>query len=158
MDHSLRKGVTFGLTSAVITTAGLMAGLYAGTRSRSVVLGGIVTIAIADGFSDALGIHVSEESEAVHTSRQIWISTFATATSKCVFALSFAVPLFLFSLTTAVYVALAWGMGALTVLSYIIARSQGHAPRKTIGEHLLIGVLVIAATHWVGRWVATFGN
>ena len=63
MKDSLRTGICFGLTSAVITTLGLMVGLHSGTHSRLVVLGGILTIAIADAFSDALGIHMSEESE-----------------------------------------------------------------------------------------------
>ena len=60
--HSLRIGFSFGLTSGIITTLGLMVGLHAGTHSRLAVIGGILTIAIADAFSDALGIHISEES------------------------------------------------------------------------------------------------
>jgi hypothetical protein len=72
------------MTSAVITTLGLMVGLHSGTHSRVVVLGGILTIAIADAFSDALGIHVSEESENVHSVRQIWGATIATFLSKSV--------------------------------------------------------------------------
>jgi len=64
MKDSLRTGVSFGLTSAVITTLGLMVGLQSGTHSKIVVLAGILTIAIADAFSDALGIHVSEEAES----------------------------------------------------------------------------------------------
>jgi acid phosphatase family membrane protein YuiD len=60
MKDSLRTGISFGLTSAVITTLGLMVGLHSGTHSKIVVLAGILTIAIADAFSDALGIHVSE--------------------------------------------------------------------------------------------------
>ena len=55
MKDLLRTGISFGLTSAVITTLGLMVGLNSGTHSQIVVLGGIITIAIADAFSDALG-------------------------------------------------------------------------------------------------------
>ena len=62
MKHSLRTGFCFGLTSGIITTIGLMAGLYSSTNSKFVV-GGILTIAVADAFSDALGIHISEESK-----------------------------------------------------------------------------------------------
>jgi hypothetical protein len=56
MKDSIRTGISFGLTSVVITTLGLMVGLHAGTHSKIVVLAGILTIAIADAFSDALGI------------------------------------------------------------------------------------------------------
>ena len=76
MKHSLKVGFSFGLTSGIITTLGLLTGLNSSTNSKLVVIGGILTIAIADAFSDALGIHVSEESENKHTSREIWESTF----------------------------------------------------------------------------------
>ena len=61
MKNSVRTGVSFGLTSAVITTLGLMVGLHSGTHSKMIVLSGIFTIAIADAFSDGLGIHISKE-------------------------------------------------------------------------------------------------
>ena len=54
MKQSLKTGFSFGLTSGVITTLGLMVGLNAGTHSRLAVIGGIVTIAVADALSDAL--------------------------------------------------------------------------------------------------------
>ncbi len=86
MNDSLRTGIFFGLTSASITTLGLMVGLHSGTGSKAIVLGGILTIAIADAFSDALGIHISEESENKHTEKEIWISTIATFLAKFLFA------------------------------------------------------------------------
>jgi len=48
MKHQLKTGVSFGLTSGIITTLGLMVGLHSGTQSRIAVVGGILTIAIAD--------------------------------------------------------------------------------------------------------------
>ena len=157
MKDSLRTGISFGLTSAVITTLGLMVGLHSGTGSKLVVLGGVFTIAIADAFSDALGIHVSEESENVHTARQIWVATIATFMAKFVFALTFIVPILLLPLFTALIVSLVWGLSILTVLSYFMAKSKGEPPWKIVGEHVLIAIVVIAITHWVGDLVATFG-
>lgn len=154
MKESLRTGITFGLTSAVITTLGLMVGLHSGTHSRIVVLGGILTIAIADAFSDALGIHVSEESENTHTLKEIWISTVATFLAKFLFALTFAVPVLLLSLSTAIIVSLLWGISILAILSYAVAKSQGTAPWKVVGEHILITLVVIGITHSVGHWLS----
>jgi VIT1/CCC1 family predicted Fe2+/Mn2+ transporter len=88
MKHSLKTGFSFGLTSGIITTLGLMVGLHSGTHSKLVVVGGILTIAIADAFSDALGIHISEESENKHTKKEIWESTISTFLSKFVFGAS----------------------------------------------------------------------
>lgn len=157
MKHSLRTGVTFGLTSAVITTLGLMVGLHSGTHSRIVVMGGIFTIAVADAFSDALGIHVSEESENVHTAKEIWTSTLATFLAKFFFALTFAVPVLFLPLSTAIIVSMAWGMSILAVLSYAMAKGQGDVPLKVMGEHILIALVVIGITHFVGDWVSTLG-
>ena len=158
MQDSLRTGLTFGLTSAAITTMGLMVGLNSGTGSKMVVLGGILTIAIADAFSDALGIHISEESENVHTFKEVWVATGVTFLTKCLFALTFAVPVVYFSLTTAVIINIIWGLFILSVMSYLIARSQDQQPWKIIGEHLLIAVVVIAITNYVGNLIGKMGG
>jgi len=55
-----------------------MVGLHSFSGFKFVIIGGILTIVIADAFSDALGIHVSEEAENAHTSKEIWESTIAT--------------------------------------------------------------------------------
>lgn len=157
MQDSLRTGICFGLTSAVITTLGLMIGLHSGTGSKIVVLGGIITIAIADAFSDALGIHISEESKNIHTAKEIWIATIATFMAKFIFALTFIIPVLLLPLLTAIITSLIWGLCILAALSYFIAKDQKEKPWKIIGEHVLIAIVVIAITHLVGHWVATLG-
>jgi len=153
MRHSVKKGFSFGITSGIITTLGLMIGLHAGTHSRAVVIGGILTIAIADAFSDALGIHVSEEAEGMHTTREIWVSTVSTLLSKLVFAMTFVVPILFLSLSVAIGVSLIWGLLALCVFSFYIARKGGTNPWKATMEHLLIAVVVIALTHLIGDWI-----
>lgn len=158
MNDALRTGITFGMTSAVITTLGLMVGLHSGTHSKVAVLGGIFTIAIADAFSDALGIHVSEEAENVHTVKQIWMATAATFLAKFLFALTFAAPVLLLPLPTAILVSLFWGMSILALLSYRMAKSRGEAPWKIVGEHIVIALVVIGIAHWVGDLVAYLGG
>ena len=71
--------------------------------------------------------------------------------------MTFVVPVLLLSLSAAIVVNLIWGMSILSVLSYIIAKSQGEPPWKIVGEHLLIAIVVIAVTHWVGDWIGTIG-
>ena len=155
MKHWLRTGISFGLTSAVITTLGLMIGLHSGTHSKIVVLAGILTIAIADAFSDALGIHVSAEAGNTHTTKQLWGDTIVTILTKFLVAMTFVVPVLLLSLSTAIVVNLIWGLSLLSVLSYIIAKSQNEAPWKIVGEHILIAIIVIAITRWIGNWIGT---
>ena len=156
MKDSIRRGISFGMTSTVITTLGLMVGLHSGTHSRIVVLAGILTISIADAFSDALGIHVSVEAENKHTFKQIWAATISTFLAKFLFAMTFVVPVILFTLSTAIVISLVWGLSILSLLSYIIAKSQNEPPWKIVGEHLMIAIVVIGITHWVGDWLGKF--
>lgn len=148
-------GFSFGLTSGIITTLGLMVGLHAGTRSKLVVLGGILTIAIADALSDALGIHISEESENKHTTREIWEATGSTFFSKFIFALTFIVPVLLFELSTAIVISIIWGFSLLSILSFSIAKEQGTRPWRVVAEHLIVALVVIVVTHYVGHWIAS---
>ena len=158
MKHSIKTGFSFGLTSGIITTLGLMVGLHSGTRSRLVVIGGILIIAIADAFSDALGIHISEESENKHTTKEIWESTISTFLSKFVIALTFIIPLLLFQLSKAIIVSMVWGLSLLGIFSFYIAKEQKVKPWKVIVEHLLIALVVIIITHYIGDWIgSTFG-
>ena len=151
MDHSLKTGISFGLTSGIITTLGLMAGLHSGTHSKVAVLGGILTIAIADAFSDALGIHISEESENRHSLKEIWESTVATFLAKLVFALTFVIPVLLFELNTAMWVSIAWGLFSITMLSVYISKKDR---LRGVLEHLAIAITVILATHFLGELIA----
>ncbi len=155
MRESIKTGVAFGLTSGTITTLGLMIGLYSGTNSRSIVIGGILTIAVADSLSDALGIHISEESDHTRTALQIWAATIATFFSK-LYAITFIVPVLLFDLPVAIKVNLIWGVTLLTILSYFLAKNQGVQPWKVILEHLLITAVVIVLTHLLGIFIATY--
>ena len=153
MKHSLKTGFSFGSSSGIITTLGLMVGLHAGTQSKLAVMGGILTIAIADAFSDALGIHISEEAENKHTTKEIWESTAATFLSKFVFAITFLVPVLGLELPTAIVVSVAWGLSLLGLFSFYIAKAQNAKPWRIIAEHLIIAWVVIAITHYVGLWI-----
>lgn len=153
-----RTGLFFGATSGVITTIGLIVGLNSGTRSITAVLGGILVIAVADAMSDALGIHLAEESDPETTHGHVWAATITTFVTKFVFSISFAIPLLLLPLATAVIASVVWGMCVIVVLSYFLARSQGESPLAIIVEHVGIAVLVVVLSHFIGVWVSnTFG-
>ena len=152
MRHSLKTGFSFGLTSGIITTLGLLVGLYATDSSVSIIIAGIATIAIADSFSDALGIHVAEEAENKHTTREIWESTASTFFTKLFVALTFIVPIALLSLSVAVVAVIFWGLSLLAIFSFYIAKRQKNAC-KVIAEHLIIAIIVIAITFYTGRFI-----
>jgi VIT1/CCC1 family predicted Fe2+/Mn2+ transporter len=156
MDDAIKKGFGFGLTSSVITTLGLMIGLHSSTHSRLVVIGGILTIAIADSLSDALGIHISEEAETKHTPKEIWTATISTLLFKFIFAISFLVPVLLLSLDNAIIVSIGYGLILIALFSYYIAKKEHIKPYKSIGEHLFIAIIVIIVTHYLGKLISYY--
>ncbi|MBU1136326.1 MAG: hypothetical protein ABIG37_00495 [Nanoarchaeota archaeon] len=155
MEHAFKVGLSFGLTSGVITTLGLMVGLNSSTHSRLVVLGGILTIAIADAFSDAFGIHISQEFSENHTEKTLWKSTISTFFFKFIFALTFIIPVLIFSLTTAIWISIIWGLILISFFSFIIAKNQNKNPKKIILQHIIITIGIIIITHFVGDFISS---
>jgi VIT1/CCC1 family predicted Fe2+/Mn2+ transporter len=156
MKKGIIAGASFGLASASITTLGLMIGLYASTDSKLAVVAGILTIAIADAFSDALGVHVSKESEADCLQSEVWRATISTFIFKFVFANLFLVPVIFLPLKAAVIVSIGWGILIISLLSYFMAKGRKESVIGVIGEHLAITFVVLIATQYVGQLIAKF--
>lgn len=158
MKRSIRIGFSFGLTSGIVGTLGLMVGLNSSTSSKLVVIGGILAIAIAEGFSEAVSIHVTEEFENTHTEKEVWESTFSTLICKFAFSAIFIIPVLLFDLEIAIILSILFGLYMLFLISLSIARERNIEPWKLIIKHMSIAVFVIFATHYIGLWLsATFG-
>ena len=152
MKSSWQTGIGFGLTSGVITTVGLMVGLNAGTHSRIAVVGGILTVAIADALSDALGIHLAEEARTAAMTRHVWEATLSTFLAKFLTAGTFVIPVLLLELQTSIVVSILWGLLILMALTSILAHQQGLTPWRAIGEHVLVAAGVVAISYYVGHW------
>lgn len=162
-SHQLIIGISFGLTSAVITTLGILVGLSVATSSKLAVVAGIIIIAIADGLSDALGLHLVEESEiekgrVKHSPREIWLTTLITFLSVSGFSLTFVIPVLIFPLKTAIFIAILWGILLLVVLNFYIAKIRKENPIKLIFEHVLLALFVIMISHWVGNLISKIFN
>jgi hypothetical protein len=158
LNDAARTGLSFGITSGLITTMGLIVGLHSGTHSRLAVIGGILTIAVADAFSDALGIHVAQESQNHHSTNAIWTSTFATLFAKFFSALTFMVPILLLPMQTAIVASVLWGLLLLGGISFYVAKERGVSPWPVVGEHVLIALVLVGITHYLGEWIAgSFG-
>lgn len=155
MSLSIKKGISFGTTSGVITTLGMIVGVNASTSSRLAVIAAIVAISIADAFSDAVAMHVSEESEGVHSRNDVLEATLTTFLTKFIFALSFVVPIWFLALDIAVVVDIIWGLLIMTVFNIFLARSQKEGVLRVVFEHLTIAVAVVLITYIVGSFLST---
>ncbi len=156
MKSSHKTGLAFGLTSGVITTLGVIIGLNAATSLRLAIIGGILTVAIADAFSDALGIHISQEASSENNHKEIWEATLSAFAAKLIVASSFLIPILMFPLQTAIKINLAWGLILITTFNYYLAKSRNESPTKVITEHLAITIIVIIITHFTGKLISTY--
>jgi vacuolar iron transporter family protein len=153
LDDSIKTGISFGITSGVITTLGIIIGLYTGTQQQVIVVGGVITIAIADALSDAFGMHISQESIKGNNSKAVWKATFSTLIAKFVFAISFLGPLLLLKDNLAVIISILWGSFLIIILSHVIARQENESELKIIIQHLVMMIIVIFLTYLVGFFI-----
>jgi hypothetical protein len=152
MRESVKAGMGFGVTSGVLTTIGLMAGLYAGSHSATIIIGGVLTIAVADALSDSFGMHISQEARKKHSPKNVWSAALSTFLTKLVIASSFIAPLIFFALEEAVLAAVAWGIALLSAESYFIAKQGAEGPAKIILGHIALAAVVVAASYLIGSW------
>ncbi len=154
MKQSIRHGLSFGLTSGIITTLGLIVGLDSATHSSQIVIGGILIIALADSLSDALGVHLAEESDIKNSHKKVWEATFSTFFFKFIIALSFIIPFLIFNVKISVIICVIYGMILLSGFSYYLAKREKKSAKGVILEHLTIAVLVIVATYFLGNLIS----
>lgn len=142
---ALKFGLSYGATSGVITSLGLLVGLCITTNSKGVIFAGLLTIAFADALSDGLGIHISQKSTN-QSKKEINIETFAAIFTKMILGLSFMVPLIFLPIITTVVIDFVWGLAVIIFLSYKIEK---HSKRKTISVivgNVLLTLFVIAGS------------
>ena len=158
MNKYIKIGIGFGLTSGIITTLGLIVGLTASTQSKIIVIAGILTIAIADAFSDALGIHISEESAKDTSVKEIWQATFSTFFSKIIFSSLFIIPYLMYNIDVAKFISIIMGMTIIGIFSHFIGLARGMKPWKPVLEHLAIAVIVVLISNFIGTQISNYIN
>jgi len=145
-------GISFGLTSGIITTLGLIVGLNSATGgSRLAIIAAIFTIAVADSLSDALGMQLSEESRLDEKNKPTWIITLSTFLGKFVFSLIFVLPILLLDMRNAVIASLLMGLALIAAEAWFIAIREKKSVPKQIISHTSLTLLIIALSYIVGN-------
>jgi VIT1/CCC1 family predicted Fe2+/Mn2+ transporter len=145
---------SFGATSAIITNLGLIVGFDSLTNPRSSIIRSMLVIAIADNISDTLGMHVYQESQKLGR-KEVIASTFSNYVARLLASLVFVVMIAVLPMPVATIVALIYGLGLLVLTSYFIARDSNVSPRKAVFEHIVVAVLVILVSDWLGKFLSS---
>ena len=156
VKKSYKTGISFGLVSGVLTTLGLLIGLGVGTQSKEVIIGGILTIAVADALSDAFGVHLSQESTGENSKKQIWESTISTFLSKFLLSLTFLIPVLVFDIKTARIIDIVWGFVVITLISFlssILNRVEKKELISAVLEHVLLFIFTVTLSYLIGTFI-----
>ncbi len=143
---------TFGGTSAIVTSMGLIVGMGAATVRTTAIVSSLLIVAVADNISDSLSIHMYQEAESLDEGTA-FKATLINFLARLLIAFSFVIIVLAIPKSYAGIVALAWGFLLLASLSYILARARHVGVGSEIVKHLGIAVLVIATSRLIGSWI-----
>ena len=143
---------SFGATSAIITNLGLITGLDSLAHPKLSIIAGILAIALADNIADSFGIHIYQESECIDT-KEVWFSTLSNFLARIFVSLTFVILVATLPMNLAVPCSICWGLALLAMMSYVIAKDRKMNPYLTIFEHIIIAVLVITLSHFIGGYI-----
>jgi vacuolar iron transporter family protein len=146
----------FGSAAAIVTNISIIVGLGAAEAGKMPIIGALLTIALADNISDSLGIHMYKESEGYEEKMSL-LATALSFLARLVVSLSFVAIVLVFSVSQAIPIAIVWGLLLLTLISYLITKSRNRGSCiHEIGKHLLVAVIVIALSRYVGDLIGRY--
>ena len=151
LQGNLHKYI-FGASTAVITNLGLISGLYFTPHPKMSIIGSILVVSLVDNISDTLGIHIYQEAEKFKT-REVWISTCTNFFARFVVSLFFVLFMSVLPLFQAAICSIAFGLVALSLISYIVAVNKKANPYYVITEHLVLATAVIGLSHYLGKLI-----
>ncbi|MFT4261605.1 MAG: CYTH domain-containing protein [Candidatus Woesearchaeota archaeon] len=148
--HEKLGGFSFGISSAVLTTLGIIVGLNSATDSFIAVIGGIASVAVADSLSDSMGMYAEKMSQRGTSKSMAFKSSLNVFLGKLIFTLSFIIPFLLFDMNTAMIISVIWGAFLLSFVNAQIAFIQETSILKQISTNLSFAVVIIFVSHIVG--------
>lgn len=142
--------VSFGGTAAIVTSVALIFGLDAATATKTTIVSGLLIVALADNLTDALSMHVYQESERRLESREAFIATWSNFVTRLLLALTFVLLVVLLPIAGAVIASAAWGLLLLIALTWALARERKARFSVELAKHLAAALAVILASRGIG--------
>ncbi len=154
--HEKLSGFSFGISSAVLTTLGIIMGLNSATNSFLAVVSGIVSVAVSDSLSDSVSMYSSKKSERGVSSKLAFKSALNVFLGKFFFTLTFIVPFLFFSLKTAVFLSIILGLFLITIVSVQIAFVNEENIIFNIFKNLFLAFIVLLVSFLAGKFINAF--
>jgi hypothetical protein len=144
--------ISFGGTAAVVTSTALICGLSAVNTTKPIIISALLIAALADNLTDALSIHVFQESEQV-SQHKVFSGTMTNFVARFLLSLSFMPIVGMLPAENTAKVAVIWGMSLLAILSFLVARERRVKPLPEVAKHLAAATAVIIASTLIPPWI-----
>lgn len=151
------RRISYGGTAAVVTSTALISGLGAANATAPLIVSALLIAALADNLTDALSIHVFQESEQL-AEKEAFAGTATNFFARLLLCLSFVPLVVLFPPAHAAALAVLWGAFLLATLSYLVARERKVAPMPEVLKHLFVAAAATASSLLIGRWIGASFN
>jgi adenylate cyclase class IV/VIT1/CCC1 family predicted Fe2+/Mn2+ transporter len=149
--HDRMGELTFGVTSGILTTAGVLMGVHSASASRLAIMASLVSVAMADSWSDAFGMFNSKMSERGVTRASALRFAGATLVAKMTVPLLFVVPVATLPLPRAINVCLAIGAILLSLLSAEQALVSQKPVARLVCRNLVLALFIINVSRLAGK-------
>jgi len=147
--------VSFGATSAIVTSVALIVGFGSADVPKSVIVSSLLIVGLADNRTDTLSIHVFQESELLEQGAA-FRATIGNFLARACISATFVSLMVLLSGSLAVLSCLAWGSILLVGLTYFVARNRGASVTSELIKHIGLAAVVIVASSLIGNWIGIF--
>jgi len=144
--------ISYGGTAAIVTSTALITGLNAADTTKSVIVSALLIAALADNLTDALSVHIFQESEELDQ-KDAFTGTITNFVTRLLLCISFVPLVVLFPLAHAAQAAIVWGALLLASLTYLVARQRKANPVVEVVKHLFVASAVIIASMLIGHWI-----
>jgi vacuolar iron transporter family protein len=144
------SSLSFGGTAAIVTSLALMVGLDAATATKSTIVSGLLIVALADNLTDALSMHIYQESERRLQAQDAFRATLGNFVTRLLLALTFVLLVWLLPLGSAIVLSAAWGFLLLLALTWALARERKVSFVSEAFKHIAAALAVILVSRGVG--------
>ncbi|HET8569597.1 MAG TPA: hypothetical protein VFM93_11510 [Candidatus Limnocylindria bacterium] len=131
----------------------LIFGLDAATATKSTIVGGRLIVALADNLTDALSMHIYQESERRLEQREAFVATWSHFVTRLLLALTFVLLVVLFPIASAAVASAVWGLSLLVALTWALARERKVSFAVELGKHCALALAVILASRGIGAFI-----
>ena len=144
--------ISFGGTAAVVTSMALISGLSAADVTKPIIVSALLIAAFADNLTDALSIHIFQESEQLDQ-KNAFNGTITNFVTRLLLSISFVLLVVLFPPEHVAKVSILWGMLLLVILTYLVARERKVKPLREVVKYLLVASAVVTISTLIPNWI-----